>query len=400
MDDPESDVNPRKVLMIITGGTICMRPAEEEGINMTGLNCASLKEFLRSQPELVDKALPQYDVHEWEQLIDSSDISGDVWKCLVDEIAQHYDNYDGFVILHGTDSLAYTASALSFMLEELNKPVVITGSMLPMSHIHTDARRNVTVSLLVAGFSNVPEVLVVFGSKILRGCRTTKCNCLSMDAFDSPNANPLGTIGIDVTMSSKTIVAKTEKKFQPFTNVLPTLVFCLTVTPAFPPFLIRHIASREERPLAIVLQLFGTGTAPAGNPKFQDALQFAINSGVYIVAVTQCYKGTCSLLTYENGVKLHKIGVMEGKDMTTEAAFCKLSYLLGKGFDKDRIQKEMERDLRGELTEHQSKITGQTSLPQHLPFIQETEESSGEQHSPVVNLTRREMGESSGIIYF
>eukprot|EP01055_Gregarina_sp_Pseudo9_P005206 Gregarina_sp_Pseudo_9__5205@NODE_572_length_2559_cov_26_754365_g541_i0_p1_GENE_NODE_572_length_2559_cov_26_754365_g541_i0NODE_572_length_2559_cov_26_754365_g541_i0_p1_ORF_typecomplete_len438_score69_28Asparaginase/PF00710_20/1_3e60Asparaginase_C/PF17763_1/3_5e23GM_CSF/PF01109_17/0_26_NODE_572_length_2559_cov_26_754365_g541_i011232436 len=359
-----------KVRLIITGGTICMRAAQEEGISMSGLGCAPLEEYLRSQPELSDPALPDYDVNEWESLIDSSDVTGDVWDRLVSEISETYDEYDGFVVLHGTDSLAYTASALSFMLENLNKPVIVTGAMLPMSHIHTDARRNVTVSLLMAGFSKVPEVLVVFGSKILRGCRTTKANCTSMDAFDSPNASPLGQVGIDVTIAARSIIPATTEPLKPFRNMMPNSVIVLTVTPAFPPFLIRHIAAREERPLGIVLQLFGTGTGPTGNPKFQEAIQFAIASGVSIVAVTQCHRGVCSLLTYENGVKLHSIGVIEGKDMTTEAAFAKMAFLLGQGYSGSRLQALMEKGLRGELTEQQSKITGQASLRHtHSPSV-------------------------------
>eukprot|EP01056_Protomagalhaensia_sp_Gyna25_P003317 Protomagalhaensia_sp_Gyna_25__3316@NODE_2_length_10425_cov_76_179954_g1_i0_p4_GENE_NODE_2_length_10425_cov_76_179954_g1_i0NODE_2_length_10425_cov_76_179954_g1_i0_p4_ORF_typecomplete_len469_score60_17Asparaginase/PF00710_20/2_7e61Asparaginase_C/PF17763_1/4_4e25_NODE_2_length_10425_cov_76_179954_g1_i0886410270 len=351
-----------RVKVIITGGTICMRPAHEEGITQTGLRAAPLEEYLRRQPEMSDNSLPDYDVHEWKELIDSSDVTGDIWAQLVNEVAEDYDKYDGFVILHGTDTLAYTASALSFMLEGLGKPVILTGAMLPISHIHTDARRNVTVSLLIAGFSKIPEVLVVFGSKILRGCRASKRDCTSMDAFDSPNCPPLGRIGIDIIVQRKYVLPPPTQPLAPFLNVMASSVVCLTVTPSFPPFLIRHIAAREERPLGIVLRLFGTGTAPTGSRKFQDAIQFAIDSGVTIVAVTQCSRGTCSLLPYENGVKLHNAGVIEAKDMTTEAAFVKLAYLMGKGYTGHQLQVRMEREYRGEMTEHPTKIIGQASL--------------------------------------
>lgn len=335
-----------------------MRPAETEGetnsiryktptgSSFKGLSCAPLEEYLRSQPELSDKVLPEFTIYEWDQLIDSSDMNETHWSQLAKDVErvrrsigskngfffQNYDDYDGFVILHGTDSLAYTASALAFMLENLGKPVVLTGSMLPMCHIHSDARKNVTVSLMVAGFSNVPEVLVVFGSRILRGCRTVKVDCTSTEAFDSPNCHQLGTIGIDINLNKPYVLPHPRGQLEVFGQMQPSSVYAVAITPGLNPFILRHLAASQQRPLGIILELFGTGTAPMNDPSFLEAIEFGLKSGVTIVAVTQCGRGTCSLQTYENGQKLHELGVIEGKDLTLESAFCKLAYLFGKGY--------------------------------------------------------------------
>lgn len=352
-----------------------MRPKTVEGTGFGSLACAPLESYLRSQPELNDSSLPDFDILEWEVLLDSSDVDEGHWAILATQIKDNYDDYCGFVVLHGTDALAYTATALSFMLENLGKPVVVTGSMLPMSHIHTDGRRNVTVSLLIAGFSEVSEVIVVFGSRILRGCRASKRECLTMDAFDSPNVPHLGRVGIDVTINNSLLLSRPVQPLTIFTDLKPSSVVALVITPGFSPFLIRHLAARESRPLGIVLELFGTGTAPTGHPKFLEAIQFAIASGVTIVAVTQCSKGTCSLRTYENGERLHEIGVIEGKDLTLEAAVVKLAYLFGKQYTGADLVRYMELDLRGELTEKVSKITGQATL---TPLAKQISLSSGD----------------------
>lgn len=334
------DSSPRdrrpKVLIIITGGTICMRPRTSGGVIVSGLACAPLADYLETSiPELKDRALPEWKVVEWECLLDSSDIKHTHWQKIARQVQEEYRNFDGFVVLHGTDSLAYTSSALSFIFQNLSKPVVITGSMLPISHVHTDARKNLAVSLLVAGYSTFREVVVVFGNKILRGCRASKVECLKADAFDSPNHRPLGTIGIDIIIDSKNFesIGKPQQfdDLEIFCKIDTTAIFAISITPGFSAFLIRHIAAREERPLGIILELYGTGTAPTNDPAFVEAIQFATNNGVTIVAVTQCLSGYCSLLTYANGVILHELGVIEGKDLTQEAAVVKLAYLFGKG---------------------------------------------------------------------
>lgn len=345
-----------------------MRPQLETGVSMTGLKCSSLVDYITTQLELKHDALPEYDIQEWEDLIDSSDMTPEHWAKIAREIQLNYANYTGFVVLHGTDTLAYTATALSFILEDLSKPVVVTGAMLPITHIHSDGKKNFTTSLLVAAFSGIQEVMVVFGSRILRGSRTTKINCDSMDAFDSPNCSMLGRIGIDVQVNADSLrPAATRAQKNSLTIVDKPLdagsICIMKVTPSFNTFLLRHMAATEVRPMGVILELFGTGTGPIGSTKFIDAIEFAVKTGVIFVAVTQCIRGTCSLQTYANGVKLHDMGVIEGKDMTKEAALVKLAYLFSKGHTSlEEVRPLMESNMRGEFSEGLMAITGQGNM--------------------------------------
>ncbi|CAI9149038.1 unnamed protein product, partial [Rangifer tarandus platyrhynchus] len=457
------------ILIIITGGTICM----DYGGELSSLRPQRLAQRLQQLPELRDSSLPNFDVLEWETLVDSSDISVAHWQRLATQIQQFYDPYDGFVILHGTDTLAYTASALSFMLENLAKPVVLTGSMLPMLHIATDAKRNLVASMLIAGCSELREVAVVFGAHVMRGCRVTKFDCAGFEAFASPNCPSLGMVGVDVIINEEALLlrqaasasaaalaaaagpaafrrglpaaaahASSSSPFPPsalsasgtrsggenvneekqggpdyahaaaaggyaappgggegardgglrvFSSMAENIV-ALPLTPFLPMRILQLLLSGEacakktrllhetraaagehqklqqrggealekreaadaagsERedggepgvcktkikgeageegghrsPLSVVLLLYGSGTAP-GNPELLSTIQRGIERGVNIVILSQCRRGCANLLAYENGVRLHNLGVISGKDSTLEACVAKLSYL-------------------------------------------------------------------------
>eukprot|EP00920_Eleutheroschizon_duboscqi_P000670 GHVT01001822.1.p1 GENE.GHVT01001822.1~~GHVT01001822.1.p1 ORF type:complete len:642 (-),score=169.62 GHVT01001822.1:323-2248(-) len=352
-----------KILIIITGGTMCM---DYVGLE-SSLRPCPLEDRLRSLVELRDPSLPAYDIIEWAALVDSSDMGPLEWTKLAKIIEKNYAPYDGFVILHGTDTMAYTASALSFMLENLAKPVVMTGSMLPMVHISTDAKRNLAVSMMVAAYANINEVVVVFGSAIMRGNRCTKKDCSQIDAFDTPNFPPLGRVGVEIRVDEKLLLPLPSG---------PLLAFCdfhlhivvLSIAPGFPIELLRVLSAasplRNEankstpagpKPLAVILQLYGSGTAP-GDPHLLEAIHQGVSEGLIFAAVTQCHAGTVNLLAYENGAWLSQIGVINCKDMTVECCFAKLAYLMGLGVSGNNLKQVMEADICGEVTQSPSHL--------------------------------------------
>lgn len=338
-----------------------MRPEASES-----LSCPPAKElvdYLTNLPELKYADLPEFELIPWEDPIDSSEMTAQHWSRLSRDIRDNFDRCDGFVIVCGTDTLAYSSSILSFMLENLSKPVVLTGAMLPVFHVQTDAKKNLAVSLLVASQPEITEVVVVFGSRIMRGCRCRKLDCLNMDAFDTPNCSPLGRIGIKVEVEERNLLDPPPEgsEFRICEEIAVDSVILLTMTPHFEFRILEHLVSLPKRPLGVILQLFGTGTAPS---TFTDALRHLIKHGITIVAVTQCFRGTCSLRTYLNGEKLHRMGVIEGGDMTPEAAVAKLAYLFSKKVDPNSLSQLMETDLRGELT--QTKQNNFVTLTSHI----------------------------------
>ncbi|KAL8442411.1 hypothetical protein Emed_007287 [Eimeria media] len=318
-----ADPSKPHVLAIILGGTICMDYAYKN----TCLRPARLAKKLTRCPELEDESLPHFDVLEWDTLVDSSEIGKEQYCLLARQIEAYYDSYEGFVVLHGTDTMAYTASVLSFMLENVGKPVVLTGSMLPMMHISSDAKRNVGLSLMVAGYSELAEVVVVFGSQVLRGTRVTKSNCASIDAFSSPNFPAIGSIGVDVVIHDRLRASPPTAPFRIFTD-LQCGVCVVKLTPGMPPEVLEAIFNTNVRPLAVVLELYGAGTAPS-NARFLNTIKAAIEAGIAVVASTQCQRGATNLLIYENGVWISSLGVICARDMTLEAITAKLYYLMG-----------------------------------------------------------------------
>lgn len=306
---------------------------------------------LRMMPELSHEDMPRFDIHEWETPMDSSDFSPECWIEIARHIERYYFDYDGFVILHGTDTLAYTASALSFMLDNLAKTVVLTGSMIPLSAPVSDAKRNLIISLLCAVNLDVPEICVFFNNLLLRGNRARKVDPTAVHAFDSPNCPPLAIMGTRISLARELVLPAPRRKFCIHTK-LHTRIACLILTPAFDDRIITSYLSTStpQDPVALVLQLYGTGNAPAHRSTFIEAMKQTRKGGAAVVITSQCLRGSVDMLQYATGSRLLEYGVIDGRDMTVEACVAKLAWLMGSGLRGAALKLAMESNLKGELT--------------------------------------------------
>ncbi|KAK2784189.1 hypothetical protein FQN52_009131 [Onygenales sp. PD_12] len=373
-----------RVLIIMTGGTICMRRSDSGFIPARGFQKAALEPVPtfndRSNPEPVDVIVNnsgerrshaslrtppsaygtsvRYAVFEFEELLDSSSIDAKGWAEIAHTIYWNYTHFDAFVVLHGTDSLAYTCSALSFMLRNLGKPVILTGSQAPMLELQNDATDNLLGSLVIAGHFMIPEVCLYFNSKLLRGNRATKVSASAFAAFDSPNAPPLAiTTAMRTNVSWDLVYKPTNiEHFRIQANLDTTHVACLRIFPGIKPEMVDAVL-RLDGLKGLVLETFGAGNAPGGQDNaMTNVLAAAIQRGIVIVNVTQCLSGSVSPV-YAPGMTLYRAGVVAGQDMTTEAALTKLSYLLAlPNATPESVARDMSISLRGELTEHSQPV--------------------------------------------
>ena len=336
--------------MIYTGGTIGMKQDEKT----MALVPVDISQIEVEVPEL-KKFGYKIDTCSFDPVIDSSDITPDFWVKLCHIIKSNYSRYDGFVVLHGTDTMSYTASALSFMLEDLSKPVVLTGSQLPVGMLRTDGKENIISSIEIAaardadGHPMVPEVCIYFESQLYRGNRTTKYNAENFRAFRSANYPVLADVGIHIKYN-RHLVRYPQDWSKPLKirEKLDTNVAVLKIFPGITRQAVEAVMETKGC-RAVVLETFGSGNAPTSD-WFLSTMKKYVDRGMVIVNVTQCQAGKVDMGAYATGVGLRSIGVISGFDGTTEATLCKLFMLLGRYSSPEKIKKEMQKALRGEIS--------------------------------------------------
>lgn len=341
-------MNPKSsILIIYTGGTIGMIQDKKTG----SLHPFNFENIYQLIPVLENFDL-KIDFITFNPLIDSSNVQPPFWIRLAELIEENYEKYHGFVVLHGTDTMAYTASALSFLLENINKPVVLTGSQLPLEIVRTDGVQNIINAIEIAsdyrnGIPIAPEVTICFENQLLRGNRTSKFNAENFNAFFSGNYPVLAKVGIHIKYAHDLILTPNEMKLN-IHKQLDSNVGILKLFPGISANVVKSIL-RAEGLRAVILETYGSGNAPT-DKWFIDMLKEAIDKNMIIYNVTQCYQGSVEIGKYETSEYLGRIGVIGGYDITTESALTKMMFLLGCEYSNEEIIQLLQTSLRGEMT--------------------------------------------------
>lgn len=329
--------------VIYTGGTV--------GMERTANGYALMKDFATVLSKLlgsVNGDMPQYTLHEYVTPIDSSNATPDDWHRIGTDIAGHYAEYDGFVVLHGTDTMAYTAAALSFMLQGVRKPVILTGSQIPLGEARSDALQNLVTAMQLAASDRISEVAIYFNQRLLRGNRATKISAERLEAFDSPNYPWLAEVGIDVRMNEAALLPRAGKENFQTTPYAQGRVLPVRFVPGLPLQAVQVLL--DLNPQALILQCYGAGNIPDRDQALLELLARAGELGVLLVASSQSLHGQVALGAYATGASLARAGVVGTKDMTFEAIFVKLHHLFAQGLSAEAVRSQFLQNLSGELT--------------------------------------------------
>lgn len=344
-----NDNDRPRILIIYTGGTIGMIENNETGV----LQPFDFTHLIDNVPKI--KKL-DYIINniQFENPIDSSNMSPAHWRDIAIAIEENYDAYDGFVVLHGTDTMAFTASALSFMLENLHKPVIITGSQLPIGEVRTDGEENLITSIQIAaardanGEPMVQEVAILFENYLWRGNRSTKMSADNFNAFKSNNYPPLAKIGLDIHFNEESLYRVPSRRPLKVRYNMDTNVLLVDLYPGMSENILNHILNTPDIK-GIVFKTYGAGNAPT-DKWFTDAVHNAVKRGIVILNVTQCLNGGINSSRYDTGDCINRAGVVSGHDITSEAAITKMMYLFGMGLPAESVKKYLSYSLCGEVT--------------------------------------------------
>ncbi|MBC2855762.1 MAG: asparaginase [Cetobacterium sp.] len=337
-----------KILIINTGGTIGMVNDDPNDSNSPLRPATNWNEIAKEHP-ILQKYKTDY--YQFKKLIDSSNMNPQIWIDIAKVIEKNYDNYRGFVILHGTDTMAFSASGVSFMLKNLNKPIIFTGSQVPLNFSRSDALQNLITSIEIAGneiygVPLVPEVCIFFRDTLLRGNRARKIDARNYFGFSSPNYLPLGEVGAEISIFQERVLPISNEKFY-VDAVADNSILVIELFPGLKPKYLKALIDSSTDLKGIILRTFGNGNAPT-EKEFLDVLEYISKKDIIIINITQCITGSVKMGLYETSALLSKVGLISGHDMTPETAITKLMYLLGKNLPKNEIQKLMELNLIGE----------------------------------------------------